>query len=113
MKNKCLFIIGLLFVSFLAQLYFVHAALDFDSELSSEDEATFDEILAPVMKVYQFIKYAATIVGVLMLVFAGISFAMSGGDQGQKERAKNTAAGVVIGLILIWIAPLIVEYIFT
>ena len=88
----------------------VHAEIDFDSELSEEDEATFDEILAPVMKVYQFIKYAATIIGVLMLVFAGISFATSGGDNGQKERAKNTAAGVIIGLILIWVAPVIVEY---
>lgn len=88
----------------------VHAEIDFDSELSAEDEATFDEILAPVMKVYQFIKYAATIIGVLMLVFAGISFATSGGDNTQKERAKNTAAGVIIGLILIWVAPVIVEY---
>lgn len=109
MWNK-IFLIGLL-----VSMVFVQAAyaeLDFSSEPSAEDQATFDEILAPVMKVYQFIKYAATIIGVLMLVFAGISFATSGGDNAQKERAKNTAAGVVIGLILIWVAPLIVEYIF-
>lgn len=108
MKNKSFVILCLLL--FCAINPAVFAALDFDGELSTEDEATFDSILEPVMKVYQFIKYAATIIGVLMLVFAGISFATSGGDNAQKERAKNTAAGVVIGLILIWVAPLIVEY---
>jgi hypothetical protein len=111
--NKEIAIIALLITAFFVQMNYVHAALDFDSEVSAEDEASFDAILAPVMKVYQFIKYAATIIGVLMLVYAGISFVTSGGDQAQKEQAKNTAMGVVIGLILIWVAPLIVEYIFT
>ena len=64
------------------------------------------------MKIYNFIKYAATIVGVLMLVFAGITFITAGGDQAQKEKAKNMGAGVIIGLILIWVAPLVVRYIF-
>lgn len=108
MKNKSLVILCLLL--FCAINPAVFAALDFDGELTAEEEDTFDAILAPVMKVYQFIKYAATIIGVLMLVFAGISFATSGGDTAQKERAKDTAMGVVIGLILIWVAPLIVEY---
>jgi type IV secretory pathway VirB2 component (pilin) len=106
----------LLVITLLVSIIFVQAAyaeLDFDTELSSDEEATIDEILEPVMKVYRFIKYTATVIGVLMLVFAGISFATSGGDNAQKERAKNTAAGVVVGLILIWVAPLIVEYIFT
>ncbi len=106
----------LLVIGLLVSIIFVQAAyaeLDFDTELSSDEEATIDEILEPVMKVYRFIKYAATVIGVLMLVFAGISFATSGGDNAQKERAKNTAMGVVVGLILIWVAPLIVEYIFT
>ena len=111
--NKELVLIALLISAFFVQVMQVHAELDFDSEVSAEDEASFDAILEPVMKVYQFIKYAATIIGVLMLVYAGITFAISGGDQAQKERAKNTAVGVVIGLILIWVAPLIVEYIFT
>jgi type IV secretory pathway VirB2 component (pilin) len=58
-----------------------------------------------------FIKYAATIIGVLMLVFAGISFITAGGDMAKREHAKNRGFGVVIGLILIWVAPLIVQFI--
>jgi type IV secretory pathway VirB2 component (pilin) len=91
----------------------VLAEIDFDSELSEEEEEQVDEILEPVMKIYNFIKYAATVIGVIMLVFAGVTFIMAGGDTGQKEKAKNMAVGVVIGLIVIWIAPTVVEFIFS
>lgn len=90
----------------------VLGAIDFDSDLTDEEEAQFDQILAPVMKVYNFIKYAATVIGVLMIVFAGITFITAGGEMAKKEKAKNMAIGVVIGLIVIWVAPLVVRYIF-
>lgn len=90
----------------------VLGAVDFDQTLTPEEEKQFDAILAPVMKIYNFIKYAATVAGVLMLVFAGITFITAGGEQGKKERAKNMAVGVIIGLIIIWVAPLVVKYIF-
>ena len=89
------------------------AAIDFDADLDPADERQFDQILAPVMKIYNFIKYAATVAGVLMLVFSGINFVTAGGETGKKERAKNMAVGVVIGLIIIWVAPLVVNYIFS
>jgi type IV secretory pathway VirB2 component (pilin) len=91
----------------------VFAAIDFDQPLTPEEEAQFDLILAPVMKVYNFIKYAATVIAVLVLVFAGISFITAGGEHGQKEKAKNMAIGVIIGLAIIWVAPVVVNYIFT
>ncbi|MFH1064115.1 MAG: hypothetical protein V1729_03475, partial [Candidatus Woesearchaeota archaeon] len=69
-------------------------AVDFNKPLTVDEEAQFDQILAPVMKIYSFIKYAATIAGVLMLVFSGITFVTAGGEQGKKEKAKNMAAGV-------------------
>jgi type IV secretory pathway VirB2 component (pilin) len=87
----------------------VHAA-DFDGEISPEDQATFDQILEPVMKIYNFIKYAATVLAVVFLVFAGVSFILSGGDTGKRESAKTMATYIVIGLIIIWVAPLIVQY---
>lgn len=89
------------------------AAIDFDQPLTPQEEAQFDQILSPIMKVYNFIKYAATVIGVIMLVFAGVSLITAGGDQGQKERAKNMAVGVVIGLAIIWVAPVVVNYIFS
>ncbi len=103
----------LIMLLLLLALPMVAAEIEFDTELDPEDEEQFDAILEPVMKVYNFIQYAATVIGVLMLVFAGISFLTSGGETGKKERAKNMAVGVVIGLIIIWVAPLVVEYIFS
>ena len=85
-------------------------AIDFDSNISDEDRNTFDHILEPVMKIYNFIKYSATVLAVVFLVFAGISFIASGGDQGKREQAKMMGTYVVIGLIIIWVAPLIVSF---
>ena len=69
-------------------------------------------VIAPVMKIYSFVKYAATVAGVLMLVFSGITFVTAGGENEKKEKAKRMATGVVIGLVVIWVAPLVVNYIF-
>ena len=85
-------------------------AVDFDQELSDEDKATFDNILAPVMKIYNFVKYSASVLAVVFLLFAGVTFIMSGNDQGKREQAKMMATYIVIGLIVIWIAPLVVGF---
>lgn len=85
-------------------------AVDFDQELSDEDKETFDGILAPVMKVYNFVKYAATVLAVLAFIFAGVTFIISGNDQAKREQAKKTGIYVIIGLIIIWVAPLIVGF---
>lgn len=85
-------------------------AVDFDKDISSSDKARFDEILKPVMKIYSFIKYTATVLAVLFLVFAGVSFVIHSNDPGKREQAKTMAAYIIIGLIVIWVAPLIVEF---
>ena len=89
---------------------FVMAELDFNGNLTDAEKEQFDQILAPLMKIYDFLKYAATAIGVLMFVYAGIIFVTAGGEQAKKEKAKQMAVGVVIGLVLIWTAPLVVRY---
>ena len=88
----------------------VALAVDFDQDISAEDKATFDQILEPVMKIYSFVKYAATALAVLFLIFAGITFIMSGNDQAKREQAKMMGTYIIMGLIIIWVAPLIVGY---
>jgi type IV secretory pathway VirB2 component (pilin) len=85
-------------------------AVDFDQEISDDDKATFDNILEPVMKIYNFVKYTATVLAVVFLIFAGVTFIMSGNDQAKREGAKTMATYIVIGLVVIWVAPLIVGY---
>ncbi len=105
-----------LFPVFLLVLFampMVLADVNFNQTITPQEQQQFDQILNPVMKIFNFIKYAATVAGVLMLVFAGITFITSGGDMVKKERAKNMAIGVIIGLIVIWVAPLVVRFIFS
>lgn len=85
-------------------------AVDFNSTVSPQDQQTFDQILQPVMKIYNFVKYAATVLAVVFLVFAGITFISSGNDQAKREQAKMMITYIVIGLIIIWVAPLVVQF---
>ncbi len=72
-------------------------------------DSTFDDILKPVVKIYDFAKYAASIIAMIFLLFAGITYMTSGGDTQKREQAKNMVAYVVIGLIVIWAAPYLVD----
>ena len=85
------------------------AATDFSQPPSAQEQAQFDQILAPVMKIYNFVKYAATALAVILVVFAGINFITSGGNEGKREQAKMMIMYIVIGLVVIWVAPLIVQ----
>lgn len=85
-------------------------AVEFNDAVSADDQAAFDEILSPVMKIYNFVKYAATVLAVVFLVFAGVTFIMSGGDQARRDSAKMMGTYIVIGLIVIWVAPLVVQF---
>ncbi len=88
----------------------VHAA-DFDQDISPEDKAHFDEMLKPVMKIYNLVKYAASIIAGIVLLIAAITFMTSGGDPKQRDVAKSMSMYVVIGMVVIWVAPLAVNYI--
>lgn len=110
MNKQALAVVGLVFfVGFMALQ--VVAAVDFNQTISPQDQATFDQILLPVMNIYNLVKYAASVIAVVILLFAGISYMTSGGDPGKREKAKNTAMYVIIGLIVIWAAPLVVNFI--
>lgn len=73
------------------------------------DTSTFDQILQPVWKIYNFVRYIATAIACLVLVGAGIMYMASGNDVGKRESAKQTIGYVVVGLIVIWATPFIVQ----
>lgn len=86
-------------------------AAQFNETISPEDKATFDQILEPVLRIYNLIKYAATFIAVIVLVLAGANYIMSGSDPKRREGAKNMVMYVLVGLAIIWAAPLVVEFI--
>lgn len=44
------------------------AVADLDDEITEEEQEAFDEILTPVMKVYNFVKYSATTLAALFIL---------------------------------------------
>lgn len=82
---------------------------DIDTEISAEEQQQFDQILQPVFKIYNFVKYIATVVAVMFLLYAGISYMTSGNDPKKRDQAKNIVTYVVIGMVVIWAAPLLVN----
>ncbi len=84
-------------------------AIDY-GKVSQDDKEAFDEILTPVLRIYNLVKYIASAIAVIFLMFSGIMFMMSQGDIRRREMAKSTAAYVIIGLIIIWAAPFVVDY---
>ena len=85
-------------------------AVDLDTSISSEDKAKFDEMLSPLTKFYNLVKYGASVVAALVLVIAGVMFMLSGNDIRKRENSKHTAGYVLVGLGLIWAAPFVVDY---
>lgn len=85
-------------------------AIDLNQEVSAADQASFDQMLQPVIKIYNLVKYVASFIAALCLLFAGITYMTSGDDPKKRDQAKNMASYVIIGLIIIWAAPLIVNF---
>ena len=107
--NKQLFALLLLPLLFLPMV--AADNFDVDTEITPEEIDQFEEILEPVVMIYNFVKYIATLVAAIFLVYAGVSFMISGNDPRKRDQAKNIAMYVVIGLIVIWAAPMIVNFI--
>lgn len=82
---------------------------ELDTTISDEDKAQFDEILTPIMKIYNMVKYFSSVIAGIVLLWAGISYMTSGNDPRKRDTSKNIAAYVVIGLIVIWAAPFVVN----
>lgn len=64
----------------------VVTAIDFNQDISDEDKATFDHMLEPVLKVYNLVKYVASVLAVVVLLFAGITYMTSGIEPGNLYR---------------------------
>ena len=109
MKTQLLIVLAaFMFISLGLQIV---AAYDFNQTITPEQQATFDQILSPVMKIYNLVKYVATGIAALVLLFAGISYMTGGSDPKKRDNSKAMAMYVMIGLVIIWAAPLVVQFI--
>ena len=109
MQKTSLAITAMLFMIMSPML--VAAAVDLNQQPNAQDQATFDQILSPVMKIYNLVKYIASALAGIALLFSGITYMTSGSDPKKRDNAKGMTMYVLIGLTVIWAAPFVVSLI--
>ncbi|VVC03110.1 TrbC/VIRB2 family protein [Candidatus Bilamarchaeum dharawalense] len=62
----------------------------------------------PVCRLYGMIQILGTVAGILVAAYAGFTLASSH-ELTERNTAKALLGGVVIGLIIVWIAPILVK----
>lgn len=63
----------------------------------------------PICRLYGLIQMFAIIGGILATAYAGFTLATNH-DMAERGNAKMLLGGVVIGVLIIWLAPLVVLY---
>ncbi|MDO8634120.1 MAG: pilin [archaeon] len=72
-----------------------------------------EEILEPLNKIYDLAKAGVSVVALLVLTYAGARFMFSGDNIQARENAKSVVTYAVAGLVLVWIAPVLVSFLTT
>ena len=80
-----------------------------DVELTAEQQEAKEKLENAVWVIYDIFKYVATAAGALLIAFSGLKFMSSGNDPMQRNQAKTWITYIIVGLILIWLAPVIAQ----
>lgn len=76
---------------------------------TSSEVAAFNEILKPIWTAYNLIRSIATAIASIFLLYAGITYIASGNDITKRDTAKHMITYVIVGLVVIWVAPVVVQ----
>lgn len=77
--------------------------------LPSESEP--DDLKRLIVDIITTILDFVLLVAVIFVIVAGIRLIISGGDEGQKDKAKQTIIYVIIGIIVVLFARVIVSFV--
>lgn len=69
-----------------------------------------DDILEPITKIYDLIKGVVSVLGIIAITIAGAIHMFSGSNLQSRESAKSMVSYSIVGLVLVWVAPLVVTY---
>lgn len=64
-----------------------------------------------IASLINFLTGFAALVAVILIVIAGYMFITSSGDADKVDRAGKTLSGAVIGLIIVFVARILVEFV--
>ncbi len=69
-----------------------------------------DDILEPITKIYDLIKNVVSVLGIIAITIAGALYMFSGSNIQSRENAKSMVSYAIVGLVLVWVAPMVVSY---
>ncbi len=90
-------------------LIFIHIIL-LSSLCFAETNSQVDKIKEPVTKIYDLMKSLISVLGIIAITAAGAMYMFSGSNIQTRENAKSMVSYAVVGLVLVWVAPLVVNY---
>lgn len=68
------------------------------------------QITEPLSRIYDLLKAVVSIIGIIALTIAGARFLFAGDNIQAREGAKSMIGYAVMGLVVVWVAPLLVGY---
>ena len=75
--------------------------------------AEVDQIVEPITRIYDLVRAVVSILGIIAITVAGAMYMFSGSNIQARENAKGMVSYAVVGLVLVWVAPLLVNYLTT
>ena len=82
----------------------------FLSPVAFAADAGVEAILEPLNKIKELVIGAVSIFAVIVIIVAGVKFMVSGDNIQAREGAKSMLTYAVLGLVVVWIAPLLVDF---
>ncbi len=70
-----------------------------------------DSLKAAIVTIITTVLDFILIIGVVFVIIAGIRLIVSGGDEGEKDKAKTTIFYVIAGIIVVLLARVIVTFV--
>lgn len=90
-------------------IFFMLSATPFVHAADASDE-NLQKIKEPLERIYTVVQTLISIVAVLVITFAGFRFMASGKNIQARESAKQMLSYAVMGLLIIWIAPYLANF---
>ncbi len=81
-----------------------------DADTGNTTETSLSDTIKTIINI---LLFAVGIIAVIMIIWGGISYSISAGDQGKAKNARNTIVYSVVGLVIAIAAFAIVQFVFS
>lgn len=80
-------------------------------ELPNTSGIADTSIVGIVVNILNWVISFSAVVSVVMIIVSGYQFMFAGGDERRTKRATSSLISAILGMILVFIAPLVIQFI--